>query len=597
MVRQATIVSFKDAVKLCTVWLIFFTLFGSLSAQSDTLSVRVDKNKIYETDTLTLQIEGEVELDLSLGGLLSLGRSDFPAPDTTPLLSQFEILSQNQQYNMRHINGETKAQITWQYTLAPKQTGKLTIPALTLKDDSSEPIAIEVLPGQSKPGDGTPSLAFFETEIDKQTVYLQEQVIFTVRFFHTGNARGDLSQPEHKDIIIELLDENRYNTMRYNINYEVIERKYVLFPQVTGTIIVPKIEFSGQVRNLRRRMEYKRAYSTDQTISVKPIPDTFTGTHWLPLRSLTLKESWDKDPAEITVGDALNRSISLQAIAALGSALPNIPADNNKNLKLYPAPLEKNSTPNPLGAEATAEQNIAVIAVEPGTITLPAIRIPWWDTAQDIEQVAEIPARTIHILPDGTQPVPAPAVPVAIQENVGNDPEKTPQPPTINANGETVIWQWLSFGLAALWLLTVIAMILIIRNRQNTVPAPTKSVGHNPEWKHVFAAFSAGEKNAISLLIRQLHHEKTGGAAATGDLRGQPLINLEWVKRYFDSPELTRLLDAYERELYGVNSTRSIDSQIRLGTDINAVMKRCLKNVSSRTPKTKHSDLPDLYPY
>ena len=78
-----------------------------------TLTASVDRNKIYESDTLNLIIMGEIEMDFSLGGIMNFGRNQLEAPNTDALSKDFEILDQKQSYNMQSMNGATTAQVTW----------------------------------------------------------------------------------------------------------------------------------------------------------------------------------------------------------------------------------------------------------------------------------------------------------------------------------------------------------------------------------------------------------------------------------------------------------------------------------------------------
>ena len=65
--------------------------------------------------------------------------------------------------------------------LAPKRTGKLTIPALHLGAGTSAPLTLEVMPGAqaAKIGEARPVL--LEVEAQPQQPYVQGQVIYSVR--------------------------------------------------------------------------------------------------------------------------------------------------------------------------------------------------------------------------------------------------------------------------------------------------------------------------------------------------------------------------------------------------------------------------------
>ena len=164
--------------------------------QARQLTVEPDRTRLYEGEVLTLTVKGSMEIDINLGNLFDFDMSSLPKPDIEKVEPDFEILAQNQQYSIRTVNSQMVGEITWTYQLAPKTTGELTIPALTFKDAVSEPVTVEVVDG-SPPDQAAPGRdSFIELSADKDEVYVQEQLILTVRLFLRGNLiRGELSEP------------------------------------------------------------------------------------------------------------------------------------------------------------------------------------------------------------------------------------------------------------------------------------------------------------------------------------------------------------------------------------------------------------------
>ena len=382
-------------VKMFAVFLISVISLQSLAKTS--LNAIVDRTQIYESETLTLKVTGNVDMEFSFGGLMNFGRRQVDSPETGDLENYFEILDQQQSYNMQTINGSTTSQVTWTYSLAPKTTGKLTIPALTFKDAQSAEIQVNVLSGNdtSKAPD-----AFIEIEVDKKQAYVQEQIIYTLRLFTIGRlTSGSLSEPVTSNAIIEQLGEDKkFYRMAHHRRYEVIERKYLVFPQNSGQLTIEEQNFNGVLidSNNRRRIR-ARDKSEAVTINVIPPPAEFTGDIWLPASSFHLSENWQGDPSKLFVGDSITRSIDMTALGLLGSALPPIVMSSQKGLKVYPDQAVVESVQHELGAQASRKQANALVAITASQISLPEINIPWWDTINNIERVETIPAQTFQI--------------------------------------------------------------------------------------------------------------------------------------------------------------------------------------------------------
>ena len=256
----------NSVMSSCLVFICLLTA-SLFSMAETTLTASVDRNKIYESDTLNLIIMGDIDMDFSIGGIMNFGRSQIEAPNTDELSQDFEILDQKQSYNMQSINGDTKAQVTWSYSLAPKRAGNLKIPSVAYKDATSNELMINVLKGKAPQDANTPPQVFIEATIDKSEAYVQEQVIYTLRLYSADRlASGELSVPESNDAIIEALgDTKKYFRMAYNRRYEVRERQYLVFPQKSGQLTIDAQSFNGLLIDTKNRRRVRVRESVSYT--------------------------------------------------------------------------------------------------------------------------------------------------------------------------------------------------------------------------------------------------------------------------------------------------------------------------------------------
>src|SRR5690606_29255583 len=138
-------------------------------------------------------------------------------------------------------------------TLFPKQSGALTIPAIAFGKDQSPELRIQVNPAR---GGGAASRVgediFIEVEASPKKPYVQQQVSYTVRLYlsvSTSNASLSEPQPSHSDTVIRQIGEdNRYDTTREGRHYTVYERRYTVFPQAAGELVLQPVRFDGVVQ-------------------------------------------------------------------------------------------------------------------------------------------------------------------------------------------------------------------------------------------------------------------------------------------------------------------------------------------------------------
>jgi hypothetical protein len=134
-------------------------------------------------------------------------------------------------------------------------------------------------------------------------------------------------------------------------------------------------------------------------------------------------------------------------------------------MRLYPEPAAMNTRSDGSGVIGYSEQTIAYVPSQPGALTLPEIRVDWWDTDRQQAQTAVLPAWEIHVAPGagGTAATTAPLVDPAPQEPATDSGAVTSQDssPSFPQTRLNSYWPWvvaggsavLALGLLAGWLL------------------------------------------------------------------------------------------------------------------------------------------------
>ncbi len=562
---------FLLAMLLTAIWL-------PAQAQSQQLTVEPDRTRLYEGEVLTLTVKGSMEIDINLGNLFDFDMSSLPKPDIEKVEPDFEILAQNQQYSIRTVNSQMVGEITWTYQLAPKSTGELTIPSLTFKEAVSAPVTIEVVDG-SPPDQASPGRdSFIELSADKDEVYVQEQLILTVRLFFRGNLiRGELSEPTHPHVIIESLGrQQEFSRYRDGVRYRVVERRYAIFPQRAGTLKLPAIRFEGQARDASGNLRFLRDSEELFEVPVKDVPAQFSGETWLPATGVALEESGLPPSLEVATGENMTREIKLTAAGLPGEALPPLPDAVPDGLRSYPEEPERQTETTPAGLTSSLTQSVALVPVEPGQMTLPAIRIVWWDTEADQERVATIPQKTLKV----TDPTTAAATPSPQndQSNAGPEPDVSSTESTASpASDRTRLWQWLALLLGILWAGTLVAWWWSGKSRKST-PAQTDNRDEDAAFDRLIRAARDGAAVTPELVVEwaNLHVPGHGFRSASE------------VVNHFDDETLAAELRRLQARLFAPgHENDSWDGQ---------PLARALEQLQRHRRTETSADLPPLYP-
>ncbi|NKB82414.1 MAG: hypothetical protein GKS05_11105 [Nitrospirales bacterium] len=412
----------KISLTLSSLWLLgFLMLSPSVNAQN--LTVQVDRNPIHQDETVKLLIR----LEGDTGG---------DSPDFGVLEDHFEVLGTTESNSIKIINGQTTSSKEWLATLMPKHTGGLTLPSLHVGQAQSTPLQLTVLAAEQPHNIPEGRDIFLETSLTPNAPYVQSQLVYTVRLFHAIPLQeGQITDPPLPNTLIKRLGEDvSFETMRYGRSYHVTERKFLIIPEKSGPLTIPPTIFTGTVidsahqqpsrnqsfqngsnifgseffRSFSTPLKPARARSQELTVTVKPIPAHMHGQPWLPSEELRLSESWSIDIAQahpnIHIGDPLTRTITMKVKGMMGEHLPDISLqESSKSLNVYPDQPKKETLAENANILGIREQKIALVPTKAGRLTIPEIRVSWWDIHEDAKKTAVLPARTFTILPQGGQ--------------------------------------------------------------------------------------------------------------------------------------------------------------------------------------------------
>ena len=378
-----------------TLFLSLFLLLNLFSGSANAANIRVfvDRQNINVDESFNLVFEADGSVD-----------SD---PDFSPLSIYFDILNRSQSSNMTIINGNFSRKTVWTLVLLAKQAGNYAIPSIEFGNDKSPSLNIKIHKSSSTQSTTDTNL-FLEAEIDHSSVYVQAQLIYTIKLFRSiGIQNASLTEPELSDadaIVEKLGEDNRYQITRNGVNFVVIERRYAIFPQQSGQLSIKPVEFNGQIVAQRRSFfdsssfnnTTKRIYSKQINIDVKPVPASFKNKTWLPSSELKLVDEWPED-ATFIVGEPVTRTITLLANGLTAAQLPEIAVKNITGIKQYPDQPSLNDKKDKNGIIGIRQEKIAFIPTKAGPLTLPELNISWWNTKTEQIEYARIEAKQVSI--------------------------------------------------------------------------------------------------------------------------------------------------------------------------------------------------------
>ncbi|HHJ1968312.1 TPA: BatD family protein [Pseudomonas aeruginosa] len=413
-------------------------------------SASVDRARLTEGESVELTLESD---DPTL----------FGKPDLSPLDALFEVLGTRQVNRLATQNGRAQATTRWIVTLLPKQSGYVAIP----------PIRLHVLEARDRAKSSKLAPVFIDASVDQETVYVQAQAILTLRIYHSVSLYDDssLTPLAMNDAKVEQLGEARTYEKEINgIRHGVIEVRYAIFPQKSGTLEIPAQAFSATLVD-RGSDDYNpfgprpgrqmRVTSPSIPLQVRPKPADYPAdAPWMPARALSISESWSPQPEQAQVGESLTRNVLLKVEGLSGTQLPPLPLPDVQGLRRYPDQPQLADQSTDQGLIGSREEREALVPEQAGRIELPALEVVWWNTREDRLERTSLPPRTLEVAAAPQAEAEPPAAALPLGERL-----------------EPTLWPW-QLATAVLALTTLLGFGLWWRARQ--LPAVIRAAANGP---------------------------------------------------------------------------------------------------------------------
>ena len=358
------------------------------------LTATVDRSVIDSNETLQLVIRYD--------GQVMTGQPDF-----SPLENDFEILSNNRQQQYSWVNGQSESYTDWTMVLMPKRTGLVLIPSLNFKKNVSNAVEIRVRSASAAAAGAGKQPIYTETLVDKESVYIQEQLVLTHRLY-TSVQLSDLSLSDLNvpDVILQKIGDNQYQKTINGRNYLIVEIKYALFPQVAGKLVIPALRFGAYESNGRSQFggftnRGTRIFRSTESkiVDVNARPAHIAADQWMPSSEVQLAEQWSTDLNNLTVGEPVTRAIAISAAGLTGAQITPIQIIESDDYKIYPDQPQLQEQAKDSTIVGTRTETLAMVPGRAGEITFPAINVRWWDTVNQRMQTASLAAKTVQVRP------------------------------------------------------------------------------------------------------------------------------------------------------------------------------------------------------
>ena len=361
-----------------------------------------------DVNTTEAAVSEPITLELTVSG----SEQNLPEP-ASPDIDGFDVFGAGRSQQFSFVNGVTQSSVIHRFMLVPRQEGSFTIPPLELRYEgktySTKPIKITVTQAassgnrQSQRSTGQSSGRresssddyFVETVVDKDTIYVNEQLTLTFRFYQ---GKRLFSQPEYNapsatGFWVEDLppQKNYYKTVKGR-DYYVAEVKTGLFPTSPGvkTIGEAVLTLKGEDitsifdRDFFGFFDRGRSQSKPMRLATRPIevvvlplpadgkPADYSGSVG------RFKMSTSIDKFEVEVNQPVTVTIKLSGTGNIKTlAEPAIP--DLEDFRVFSSGKSENVSKAGYVVGGSKSFEVAFVPKRPGTFTIPAMSSNYFD--------------------------------------------------------------------------------------------------------------------------------------------------------------------------------------------------------------------------
>ena len=389
----------------------------------------LDRDRIEVGETTTLNIETD--------------QAGARMPDFDALLPDFVLSAHSSSRGTDQVNGQLRERVLFAVALKPRREGLVTVPALRVGTESTGPLQLTVTPASTAPARaGEP--VFIEGEADSQSPYVQQSVGYTLRLYYaTPLVSGQLDQPEPDGAAIQRIGSDlQYTRELGGQRYTVVERRFLIVPERSGTLTIPGARFEGTgvggyfddlFGSGRRALQ---ANGPPRILDVRPLPDG-APQPWLPLHGLELR--YVATPQQARAGEAATIDVELVADGAAASQLPELVLPPVEGAQVFPEPAQVDESFERGRLRTKVTRRFSLVPVGEGRLHVPGPRMTWWDVRAGVVRTASLPALELEVAAGS-------AAPAALM------PEDAARPAAVRSPGA---WPWVALGFALLWLATL----------------------------------------------------------------------------------------------------------------------------------------------
>ncbi|MFP7722258.1 BatD family protein [Lysobacter sp. A3-1-A15] len=508
-------------------WLLAASALLAMPVHAETRAW-LDRDRIGLGETVTLNIETTAS----------------GSPDYMPLRAEFQASGHASRREFERVNGRSVTRTLYAVALRPLREGVITVPSLTVGGERTQPLPLTVTQSTARVPARAGDDVFIESEADDQDPYVQQAVGWTVRLYSAVPLiSGQIDQPPPEGASLQRVGQDaQYTRSIDGRRYTIVERRFQLIPERSGTLSIPGARFEGRGTGgffddfFGARGASLQAEAAPRFLQVRQAPAN-APQPWLPLHGLVLR--YRTAPQSLKVGEAATLVVEATADGATAAQMPELLLPPIDGVQVFPEPVQADESFDQGRPRVTLTRRFSLVPARPGSVRLDGMGLDWWDVRAGAAREATLPALTLEVAPGAAVAAGSTAGP-GPGDTAGAEGGSTDEASS-GTGGSGPSWALVALLFAVLWLATL--MWALQRQAPSSAQAGNDAVARVPP-----AVAPGGGRQARVALRRALD---TGGfdevIQSLCALADPPAGDVDALLARLDDPTQRAAVDAMQR--------------------------------------------------
>ena len=384
-------------------------------------SISASSYYLNEGDTFTLRIETE--------------QNQRVQPQLSVLSPRFRVLDTRQLVVSSYVKGQRVYKHRWTLLMQAQQTGQVEVPAITVGDESTQPMTLTVAASRqptpnlnsASSGNATSNTQLAPTDsdlasgsnsstlpsvmvqasFDNNEIYVNSQAILTTRLLTPINSPSDfeVETPSMSGARIQAMGPiNRSRTSYQGQTFQATEQAWLVSAHEAGLTQLdtlyyhPSLDPTAQRSDVDLSSLAQPLSHDDIRLAILDKPSLADTYYWLPSNNVTLTDNLAHQ-VTLTERETLERVITLTVTGVKATNLPPLSPKDIELAELSSAQVSLEESIQAQGLVSVRQESQQITPTEHGEITLPAVQVAWWDLATDSLKQTRIAPRILRVEP------------------------------------------------------------------------------------------------------------------------------------------------------------------------------------------------------